>query len=344
MNVQLDWQVADDDGDWEPIVQAAARRRLKLPSWVWTVVAAVVVLSVAGTAIVLRHRYWWALRKVTAQIQDVVDLEARVLAQGDVARYLAQQDPSLPDWVAAQAARIGRECTEAGAAGSVLGTLSTGVCPLATPAQVARVEMKGDVAWVEVVQPEAGLRQVRFYRQTRQGWLHIAPHGRFWQDPVELVSGRVRVRAHRRDLSVIEPQVAHIVDVVDDVCETLSCPADVGLEVHFTHHDGPPMLSGRVLTLTSPWLTGIFVDGSWDDAYARTLTDWVMYGLVSQVVCYNCDELWWPALPAPGAACKEVRCAWPTLDSHGVRYGADALPETVGAMRNTCRPPGFAAH
>ena len=274
----------------------------------------------------------------------MVDLEARALAQGDVARYLAQQDESQPDWVALQAARIGRECTEVAAAGSVLDALSTGVCPLAAPAQVARVEMREDVAWVEVVQPQTLLRQARFYRQTRQGWLHTAPHDRFWQDPVELALGRVLVRTHRRDLPAIQPQVAHIVDVVDDVCATLDCPADVGLKVRFTHHDVPPELSDTVLTLASPWLTGISVDGSWDEGYARSLTYWVVYGLASQVVYDDCDELWWPDAFPPHAACEEMLRACATLYSRSGRHGEDERPETLSEVRDACNIQGFAVH
>lgn len=292
MNVQLDWRVADDNGGWELVAQVGTRTRLRLPGWVWRMAAVVVVLFVAGTAIALQYRYRRALQQVTVQIQDVVDLEGRALAQGDVARYLAQQDASLPDWVAAQADRIGRECPEANATVPIPATaLSTGVCPLAAPVQVARVEMREDVAWVEVVQRQTALHQARFYRQTPQGWLHTAPCAVFWRDPVELASGRVRVRAHQRDLPVIDPQVAHIVDVVDDVCAILDCPADVGLEVNFIYHAAPPRLSVSVLTLASPWLTGISVDGSRDEEYARALTYWVVYGLASQMVRYD-EGLW----------------------------------------------------
>ena len=199
------------------------------------------------------------------------------------------------------------------------------------------------MAWVEVLQPQSSLRQVRFYRQTRQGWLHTAPHARFWQDPVELAFGRVLVRADRRDLPAIEPQVAHIVDVVDDVCATLDCPADVGLEVHFAQHDVPPGLSGTVLTLSSPWLTGISVDGSWDEGYARSLTYWVVYGLVSQIVRSDYGERWRPS-PAypPDPTREELLHVCATLHSHSGRYSADARPEMLGVMWGACSLQGFA--
>jgi hypothetical protein len=142
MNVQLDWQVADDD-NWESIAHLSARPRLRIPGWMWRIAAAVVVLLVVGGAIAVRYRYRRALRQVAVQIQDVVDLEARALAQGDVVRYLAQQDTSLPDWVVEQAARIVRECPETDAVGPVSDAFSTGACPLAAPVQVARVEMRG---------------------------------------------------------------------------------------------------------------------------------------------------------------------------------------------------------
>jgi hypothetical protein len=340
MNVQLDWQAADDDDNWESIAQVGTRTRLRLPGWMWPTLAAVVVLLVVGMAIALQYRYRRALRQVTAQIQDAIDLEARALAQGDVARYLALQDASLPGWVVRQAGRLDWACPAASSAEA----LSAGVCPLAAPVQVAGVEMRGDVAWVEVIAPQAGLRQVRFYRQTRQGWLHTAPHVAFWQDPVELVRGRVLARAHRRDLPHIEPQVAHIVGVVEDVCAILNCPADAGLEVHFSHHDVPPRLSGTALVLPSPWLTGVPVDEAWDVVYARTLTYWTVYGLASQVVYYGCDNLWWPDAFPPDPACKEMLRTCATLYSRSGRHGEEALPEILGPMQDACRLQGFAAY
>jgi hypothetical protein len=343
VNVQLDWQAANDDGKWESIAQAGTRTRLRFPGWVWHVAAAVVVLFIAGSAIVVGYRYRRALRRVTAQIQDVVDLEARALAQGDVARYLSQQDTSPPGWVAQQAARIGRECPEVAATAYAMDDFSTGVCPLAAPVQVARVEMRGDVAWVEVVQPhQRSLRQVRFYRQTCQGWLHTAPHAGFWQHPVELVRGRVLVRAHRRDLPYLGLQVAHIVEVVDDVCAVLDCPADVGLEIGFTHHDVPPRLSGGALMLASPWLTGVPVDDARDESSSHALTYWVVYGLASQMVRPDYDERWRPNPAYPHYARREdLLHACATLYSRGGRHGEDAPPEMLGPMQDACRPRGF---
>jgi hypothetical protein len=340
VNVQLDWQVADDDDNWEPIAQMSAARRLRLPGWVWHMPAAALVLLVVGAAIGVRYRYCRALQRATAQIQDVVDLEARALAQGDVGRYLAQQDASLPEWVARQAARVGQKCTEVTAAGPVPDALSAGVCPLSAPVWVARVDLRDDVAWVEVVQPQAALRQVRFYRQTRQGWLHTAPHARFWQDPVEWVLGRVHVRAARRDLSVIEPTVAHVVAIVEDTCATFDCPRDVRLELRFSHHDVPPRLSGTMLTLASPWLAGIPVDGSLDEGYARDLTYWVVYGLASQMIRANYDDPGKPdAADPPDVAHEEMLRACLTLYSRGGQHSADALH----AMRDACRSPEFVA-
>jgi len=322
MNIGLDWQVANDDGRWEPIVQAAARKRLRLPGWVWRVAAAVVVLLVVGQAIAVRYRYRRALQRITVQIQGAIDLEARALAQGDVARYLALQDVSQPGWVERQAARLDWECPEVAA--------TPGLCPFATPVQVARVEMREDVAWVEVAQTQASLRRVRFYRQTPQGWLHTAPHARFWQHPVKVVRGRLFVRAHQRDLPHIELQVAYIVGVVEDVCAILDCPVDVSLEVRFTHHDGPPSLSGSVLTLASPWLVGIPVD----EEDLRSLTYWAAYGIASQVA-HN-DECWWPNPPVPPDVSGEGLHLWTALYSRSDRYDKDVVSEMLGAMRDTC--------
>jgi hypothetical protein len=204
--------------------------------------------------------------------------------------------------------------------------------------------MRGDVAWVEVAQPQASLRQVRFYRQTPQGWLHTAPRGQFWRDPVEWPAGRVVVRACRHDLPHLEPVVTHIVGVVDDLCATLGCPADVGLEVHFSHHDGPPALSGAVLTLPSPWLTGVPVDEARDVAYVRALTYWTAYGIVSQMVRYDDDPLQPDPTYPPDPAREEMLRTCAALYSRSGRYGEDALPEVLGPMQDGCGLKGFVTY
>jgi hypothetical protein len=228
MNAQLDWQVVNDDGDWESIAHVGTAPTLRLPGWIWRVAIAILLLLVAGNAIAVRYRFQRAVRQIDFQIQGVIDLEARALAQSDVERYLAQQDASLPGWYAWQSARIGRACRkpDADISGPDAHSLSAQArgCPLAAPARVASVEMRGNVAWVEVITDEGSLRQVRFYRQTDQGWLHTAPHVEFWKKPVELRYGKVLVRAHERDLPYVEPAVAHKVmpgievDCVEKVC------------------------------------------------------------------------------------------------------------------------------
>ena len=346
MNLQFDWLAGDGDGRWESIARVKGYTRVKIPHWVWgTLLAVVVTLGVSGY-VCLSRWYEEALDQVAFQIQSAIDLEARALARRDLELFLAQQDRAAPEWVTWQATRVRTDLLRANAAASdgCTDTLPQGSqkrAPLDLSAEVQSVEMRGDIAWVEVIAGQVPVRQARFYRQTDLGWVHTAPRVEFWKKPVALDYDRVRVRGHERDLPHIEPLVRHITSVLDDLCATLHCPPDSVLEVNLAIEkriDELPAFSGHALTLASPWLSGVPVDETWDQEYLDKVTYWVAYAVASRFLHHAADsdlDLLQKAIVAEYAALysgKDATSA-PLLRRIVERHGTGALPEVLYALR-----------
>jgi hypothetical protein len=298
MNVEFDWQASDDSGKWETIVTIGNRAGPQVPGWAWGILVTALVTLVAGGRFAARWRYDLAVRHIAFQIQSVIDLEARALGQRNLDLYLAQQDKASPGWYVQQASRANLDWLQCEAGALAYGSLTRQEmpqdhCPPVPRAKLQNVELKGDVAWVEVITGQDPVRQVLFYRQTELGWKHTAPRGAFWANPVELAYDGVIVRYHKRDLPYIESLVEHIVKVVGDVCASLDCPPDSVLEVDFATEmspNGPLALSEDTLTLASPWLSGIPIEGAWSDKDLNTVTYWVIYAKTAQFMRSTADR------------------------------------------------------
>jgi hypothetical protein len=173
-------------------------------AWTCGGLIVVLILSVGGGTLTVRHRYRKVLRHIAFQIQTVIDLEARALTDNDRDLYLAQQDEAALDWVQRQAAHIWPSAPRSGSGMVGRAALESKSARsdrrlARLRAEVQRVEMRGSVAWVEVTTGQGAVRQARFYRKTPWGWKHTAPRTAFWQEALELDYGRVIVRAHERD-------------------------------------------------------------------------------------------------------------------------------------------------
>jgi hypothetical protein len=272
MDVELDWQVADDDGRWEPIVVAERRRSRRPAWWMWGLLLCGFLALAAGGYATLCVHYDLARRQAAFQIQTVVDLEAQALARGPAERLLAQQDSAL---------RTRYEWQVQGVRHRAFPELDP---ILLGPARVQVVELNGEVAWVEVLSQEGRLHQVRFYRQTPRGWLHTAPRRAFWGSELQTEGDGVTLRYHERDRPYVEPLAGWVQATVRDVREQLGCPERPALEVVWVTEERPPEVSASALALPSPWLTGVPADGQWDPAALDELAYWVAYGTTFQCV------------------------------------------------------------
>ena len=349
MNVQFDWQAGDENGAWESIAvtKGLTRRRISWRTWS-LLTAALITVAVGGYALLLR-RYNTALSRITFQIQGVIDLEARALAQRDVDLYLAQQDTTSPAWLAGQAAHI--RAHESQSNSGPPGARAWATVPGdRSSVKVQEVELWQDIAWVQVVTGQDPVRQVRFYRRTDLGWKHTAPRIAFWGAPVELAYGDVMVRGHERDLPQVEPLIEHISHVYEGVCTTLGCPPDSALRIDIAVEVGTdtlPTFRKNTLTLASPWLSGIPLKGTWDEATLDELAYLSAYAAAWQVIR--------PAPKALHLLQRAILVEYATLYAHQdatqapilrrivERHGVGVLPDVLADLEGPVPTSRFVA-
>jgi len=348
MKIRFDWQVVNDDNQWETIAQDGRRAWLarlgKVPRWAWY---AVLIFFVTGSLVgfvSVRQRYREAQRRVSFQIQSVIDLEARAFARGDRDLFLAQQDRTARHWYVEQGRRARRDCwltlpdQEA----------QRDPCAPVLPAKLARVDLRGDIAWVEVIEDRPPVRRVRFYRQTPLGWVHTAPQESFWGKEVMFQADRFVAKYHERDEPHVQAYLERIQEIADQVCGALECLPYSALEVDFAIDtpvfDTPYLLSEQeqhgndTLLLSSPWLSGIPVGGGSPALQLDRFTHWVTYAIAARAVRSSTGQdlnrleeallheyAAWTSSQDPGQA--------PILGRIIERYGAEVLPEVLRSAR-----------
>jgi hypothetical protein len=292
MDVELDWQAADENGVWEPVAVVARPHGRTQRHRVWYAGTAVLLFLAAGCALVTAQRYDRARDRIAFQIQSVIDLENKAFAQGNVELFLAQQDSTLSSWYrrraacAVEALRPGRSEASSPCAAILADIAPGGAAPNAPP-QVQAVGLRGDVAWAEVVSAPDDTRQVRFYRRTRQGWLHAAPDGSYWGKAVAQTRDSWTIYCRERDLAYIDPLIEHIIRTDRALCATLGCPAAEPLALQFVPYSTSPALLADRVVLASPWLSGIPSEGEWAQEYLDELAYWAAYARASGFVRSN---------------------------------------------------------
>jgi hypothetical protein len=228
----------------------------------------VIPATAAGTYVTIRQRYETASQQITFQIQSVIDLEARAFAKGDEELFLAQQDETSVPWYEGSTwrlwPRLGRS---SGWRRSYLPSMAV------LPATVEDVDLRGDVAWVQVIEDNPAVRRVRFYRQADLGWLHTAPDPDFWQAPVEHHHGKqLAFYYHQRDQAYIDPLVDQIGTAFYRVCAYAGCKTDERFEI-LIYPKYPEGDRSFDLALPSPWLSGIPVERDAEIKVPHTVLD-----------------------------------------------------------------------
>jgi hypothetical protein len=351
MSVQFEWQSGNDDGQWEVVAKTERRSLFKwvrrVPRWVWVALVVALVLAATSGYFVVRNRYEAASREIAFQIQNVIDLEARAFAQGDDSLFLAQQDAASADWYAYQELRVQDGCASP-PSGSVLPQEQ---CDPVLPAQIEDVELRGDLAWVQVLESEGATRRARFYRRTEQGWKQTAPRIEFWRTPIELTYGDLVFGYHRRDEPYVEPLIERIYETATTVCATVNCPPLSELAVVFAADAPPdqrPALQENTLVLPSPWLSGVPADGTWDEADLDELTYWVARELTLRALRASSGRSW----PLHQALATEYAAwyAWgeaaqaPILEHLLEEWEASEMPAVFRSLPQTRTLSAFLSH
>jgi hypothetical protein len=259
MGPEFDWHAAAEDGRWEVIARTTGHTRRRVPRLVWASLLLAVVL-LGTVACVLARRYEEAARQIAFQIQGVIDVEARAFAEGDGELLLSQQDGTfaLLYWY-----RLRGPGSRGGSA--FLHPVSI------LPARVERVNLQGDIAWVQVIEGDPAVRRVRFYRQTDRGWQHTAPVLAYWQDfVVHEVGDQLVLYYHERDRPYVDPLVEALGQAFYRVCASAGCDREDRFEVLF--YPAPADVSVHAdLAVPSPWLSGIPVEGTWSEAHRAAI-------------------------------------------------------------------------
>jgi ABC-type glycerol-3-phosphate transport system substrate-binding protein len=282
MPIDFNWQSRTEDGQWQVLAEARRKKRRRwLPRWVGYLLLVVIAFAATGGYLVVRQRYQQAHQQMVFQIQGVIDLEAEAFSRGDVDLFLAQQDDTDSDWYGLQQERIEADCPS--------GTSLSARCTPVLPAQVIEVDLRQDVAWVEVLEADPPLRRARFYRQTALGWKHTTPQIAFWGRAIELRYGDLTFRYHERDRPHIDPLVERIAASFYQTCAHINCPEKRTVEVNFAVDPHlpvtaiPPFQDSEWI-LPSPWLSGLPATGEWSPAQLEALAHAVARGLVTQTL------------------------------------------------------------
>ncbi len=348
MNIEFDWHVGGEDDQVETLAQVRRRRRRPWPWWIWATLAAVVVCALTGGYLFVQRRYREAQDQLVFQIQSVADLEARAYAGQDRDLFLEQQDARDDEWYHLQAIRIGQDCLQRGS--SIQRTdLESGhrvpayLCQPVLPAEVQDVELRGDVAWVEVVEGDPAVRRARFYRQTDQGWKHTAPRDDFWGVAIQLNYGDIVFLYHRRDQPYVDPLVDGIVKTFDEACAELGCTTGQVPEFNFAIQAAsgrPPTVQEDIFMLDSPWLAGILLDETQPPPYQRQLEYAIAYQIASDYLQSLTGREYLSSL---GAAMAHEYAAWksersadkaPIVGRLVERHGETALPTILRSLEH----------
>jgi hypothetical protein len=259
MNTQFEWWIEEEGESYEPPIEATSRPLRAMLCRACLVLLAVLAIALLTAWAGTRYRYRQAVARAAAEIQDMTDLEAQVVASCDRRRFLALQDPAAPHWVDDQAQRFGEHCLSYDAVPVQPYTTSL----IGVPGRVQQVTLHDDLAWAQVIRAEGRERHVRFYRWTERGWLQAPPDPQFWGETVVWQHERLLVQGTTRDRPYGKALAAHIWDAAQAVCSTLSCSDDLELRVTFLPDatEQLPRISAQGLLLPSPWLTGIPADG-----------------------------------------------------------------------------------
>lgn len=230
-SVKLEWIIPDEGANWtEPETSETKPQRPRRRTFL-SLALVVIFLSLAGSLLV-RRRIDQNQRQLKADIQAMIDLEARAIANGD--RGLFQSFKSTEDaaWFDWQNSAFDYYTQH----------------PDDWPQlQVSHAQLVEDYAWVRTTGTlkESGdqFEWVRFYHWIEDTWRHAPPDGRYWGLRQVRDSGPVHLIYHERDAPYLELIEAELTDLLGSLCDDLGCSPSLSLTV-------------RVEPLVSPGLFG----------------------------------------------------------------------------------------
>ncbi len=204
-----------------------------------------------GTLISAGIIYYVAQRNqalARADLQAVINAEARALAAGDEEIFLALQDDN-PSWQEVQRYQLeGRDEAR-------------------TPRELTLTDfvLLNDVAWATVGYEQDGIRyqRMQFYHLINGQWRRTAPDPVFWGEEKSLETRNLRFVYHARD----EALVQKLSQWAEEIYSRAALEFNVGASPHLTFYIDPeprpdsPLITEGEFHLASPELTGMRQDG-----------------------------------------------------------------------------------
>jgi hypothetical protein len=239
----LEWIFIDENNPWpKPGVKAPRPNNRRRRSIVW--VTLILIVLVSATVLFLRHRVAQSQRQLRAEIQALIDLEARAIANGDRELYLSLKSGEDDTWFEWQQYTFDYLTQN----------------PDAWPhLRITDVEVVDEYAWVRAVgtskENDNPFDWVLFYRWTKDAWRHAPPDLRYWGPEREQDNGHLHFVYRDRDEPFVEPTAAELNKLLRSLCDDLSCQADLQLMVHLAlpyPYGRPPPSAPNVIVLPSP--------------------------------------------------------------------------------------------
>jgi hypothetical protein len=175
MNIELDWQIVNEDAELSEHIVSPSRPRRHSP---WrrglSAIALMGALCVAAVTY-LTWAYHVNLSRVREQVQPIAALEAQAIASDDRDLFLALQDPEDLAWRSMQAQRFAR-LERVGL--PEFGWQATNTCPGSGDITLEPDGARLDVTYrLSVAQPmpdgptSVAVRVSQFYKSTPSGWV-----------------------------------------------------------------------------------------------------------------------------------------------------------------------------
>ena len=229
--IRLEWNVEstkiDKSDSEDPIAKRARRRRaLRL-----IMLIGIVLALLTSGVLVVRQRLLDVQGQLEQLLQETVRAETAAIRIGDIHTFLALQDSTSQAWRQQQQSNF-REYGDIKARQDV--DLTGTILDLEIDGQ------RGQVVVEEIIN---GVRfaQVWFYRNTGNGWHHVAPDFSFWGEERTLETGVVRISYFDLDERFAEAVSEAVSGWLRRGCEILGCDATPSLSIAVVNDSAQPV-------------------------------------------------------------------------------------------------------
>ncbi len=256
--IRLEWNVEshkiDKSDSEDPIAKRARRRRaLRL-----IMLIGIVLALLTSGVLVVRQRLLDVQGQLEQLLQETVRAETAAIRIGDIHTFLALQDSTSQAWRQQQQSNF-REYGDIKARQDV--DLTGTILDLEIDGQRGRVVVEEIINGVRFA-------QVWFYRNTGNGWHHVAPDFSFWGEERTLETGVVRIRYFDLDERFAQAVSEAVSGWIRRGCEILGCVATPSLSIAVVNDSAQPVSwasdGTTTLQILSPSGGRISVDSPFD--------------------------------------------------------------------------------